>query len=665
MSQVPGTIPSATWSMLSSRPPMRELPRGLDAAWDAASGLASHCVPRRARYLAQAQSVLALDKEFADLSDARLREQATDLWAVFRRSRESSHELLRAFALVREVARRHLGEQPFAVQVAGAMALEAGCITEMATGEGKTLTATMPATIAGWRGRGCHVITVNDYLARRDAEWMNAIYKFCGLRAAWIEQEMSPADRHDAYRADITYCTNKEVTADYLRDRLSLGRTKNLPSALLAKIVDGGSSGTDRLVQRGLQYAIVDEADSVLIDEAVTPLIISGNAPNAEQVEAFQKAVELAKTLEPDRHYRVNPRYREIDLTKEGKERLAASGEELGGLWSGARRREELVVQALTARHFYARDKQYVVDDGKVVIVDEFTGRLMPDRSWRDGLHQAVEAKESLTVNPPKDTYARVSFQRFFRLYRRLSGMTGTAAEAWREFWQIYRLPVVVIPTNRPCIRQHLADRVYATEAARWQAVVEEIERVHALGRPILVGTRSVKASEHLSELLRASGLEHQVLNAVRHAEEAQIVAGAGRPGRITVATNMAGRGTDIKLGRGVADLGGLHVIATERHESGRIDRQLFGRSARQGDPGSAQAFVSLEDELVTRHASTLAKLLRRRGQGTEELTSGLSRRVFTAAQRRAERLALRQRKGVLRTDHWLDEYLGFAGSEG
>jgi preprotein translocase subunit SecA len=289
----------------------------------------------------------------------------------------------------------------------------------------------------------------------------------------------------------------------------------------------------------------------------------------------------------------------------------------------------------------------------------------MPDREWRDGLHQAVEAKELLTVNPPKDTYARVSFQRFFRLYRKLAGMTGTAAEGWREFWQIYHMPVVRIPTNRPCIRRRLSDRVFATEEAKWRSIVEDIRRIHEAGRPVLVGTRSVRASEHLSQLLAEAGLENQVLNAVRHAEEAQIVAGAGLPGRITVATNMAGRGTDIKLGAGVAERGGLHVIATERHEAGRIDRQLFGRCARQGDPGTCQAVVCLEDELVRRHALHLAASLRARyGKTDREVTSVLTRHAFRMGQRRAERLALEQRKSVLQSDNWLDQYLGFAGKE-
>ena len=659
-------LPSTTWRMLARMCPGDKLPSGLDAAWEATVGFAGRLRPRTRAYLQRAARVVRHEKHFAGLTDAKVREEAATLREVVRRNRETPADLERAFALIREVAERQVGEQPFPVQVAGALALHDGCVVEMATGEGKTLAATMPAGFAGWRGRGCHIITVNDYLARRDAEWMGKIYEFLGLTVAYIEQEMAPRDRQAAYDADITYCTNKEVTADFLRDRLTLGRIKGLPSALLGKIAEGRRSQLDRLVQRGLDYAIVDEADSVLIDEAVTPLIISGDAPNPEQVEAFTEASELGAHLEEGRHYRVNHRYREITLTSAGKRRLEELSASLGSIWRGRRRSEELAVQALTARVFYRLDQQYVVDDGKVVIVDEFTGRLMPDRTWRDGLHQAIEAKETLEVNPPKDTYARISFQRFFRTYPKLAGMTGTAAEGWREFWQIYNRRVVIIPTNEPCIRTVMPDRVYATEDAKWRAVVDEIRQLHDSGRPILVGTRSVRASEHLSGLLAAERLEHSVLNAVRHREEAQIVAGAGQPARITVATNMAGRGTDIKLGRGVTDVGGLHVLGTERHEAGRVDRQLFGRSARQGDPGSAQMFVSLEDELVRRHAKRASAMLRGRyGKTDREISSTLTRRVFDVAQKRAERHALKQRKSVLRTDDWLDEYLGFAGREG
>ena len=658
-------LSSATWRMLDQRTSGEPLHRGLDAAWHAGIGLVNKCVPRYQGFVRRVDKILALEKQFSEITDSKLRENALQLREIFRCHRDNSSDLERAFALVREVAFRQIGEKPFPVQVAGALAIENGCIAEMATGEGKTLTCTMPVTVAGWRGRGCHVITVNDYLARRDAEWMGRIYRFCGLSVAYIEQQTPPTERKAAYMADVTYCTNKEVTADFLRDRLVLGRLRGLSSALLAKITSGGREVTDRLVQRGLHYAIVDEADSILIDESVTPLIISGQAPNPEQIESFRQATEIADQLKPEVDYRINHRYREIELTNQGEARLEELTRGLGGLWRGNHRRCELVNQALTARELYLRDKHYIIDDGKVVIVDEFTGRMMPDRTWRDGLHQAIEAKEGIQINPPKDTYARISFQRFFRMYHKLSGMTGTASEAAAEFWQIYQLPVVKIPTNRPCIRKNLPNIVLPTESAKWTRIVQEIRHIHETDRPILIGTRSVKASEHLSQLLKAEKLNHQVLNAVYHCQEAQIVAGAGQRSKITVATNMAGRGTDIKLGRGVAKLGGLHVIAAEPNESVRIDRQLFGRGARQGDPGSAQGIFSLEDEIVSRYAKSIVAYLKRRyANRKDDITSAFIHSVFRMAQHRAERLALRQRKSVLRTDHWLNEQLSFAGRE-
>ncbi len=654
---------SATWRMLDRGMQDKPLPRGADAFWHAGAGVVNRLIPRRSRLMQQAERILALENTYASMSEAKLRDQITQLRHVFRLHRDQPGDLERAFALIREVADRQIGEKPFLVQVAGGLALARGCIVEMATGEGKTLTATMPATVAGWRGRGCHIITVNDYLAKRDAEWMGRIYRHCGLRVAHIEQGMPPEERRQAYLADITYGTNKEVTADFLRDKLLQGHLRGLGSALLAKIAGGGRSPLDRLVQRGLSFAIVDEADSVLVDEAVTPLIISGPAPNPEQTHAFLHAARAAAKLTAPEDYSINPRYREVELTDRGRDRLAALTSSLPGIWQGARRREELATKALVAKDLYLKDKQYIVSDGKVVIVDDFTGRIMPDRTWRDGLHQAIEAKEGLEITSWKDTYARISFQRFFRQYERLAGMTGTAQEAGAEFWQIYNLPVVVIPTNRPCIRKVLPDLVFTHHAAKWQRLVEEITRIHEAGRPVLVGTRSVRDSEYLSQLLQERDLNHQVLNAVRHREEAQIVAAAGQPGKITVATNMAGRGTDIKLGRGVAELGGLHVIAAERNESGRIDRQLFGRCARQGDPGSAQAIVSLEDEFVSRYAGRLTRYLRGRyATASGDISSALTRTTFGLAQRRAERLALQQRKSVMRSDHWLEENLGFAG---
>ena len=660
MSETQSTI----WRMLDQRRPGEALPTGLDLMWHRGAGRMRRLAVRHGSFGDRATAIIALEADYRHAAAAKLREEIESLRERFRRSRETLADVDRAAAILREVADRTLGIRPYPVQLAGALALEAGCVVEMATGEGKTVTGTIPAAIAGWRGRGCHVITANDYLAVRDAEEMGPVYRFCGLTVVGIDPDMPPDARRDAYQSDITYTTNKEAAADFLRDRLALGRLTGASEALLAKIADGSGSGTDRLVQRGLACAIVDEADSVLIDEAVTPLIISGPAPNPQQVEAFQQSAALAAELIPTKHYRVNVRYHEVELTTAGKIELAKQAEPLGGMWAGARRREELVVQALTARELYLPGKQYVIQDEKVVIVDEFTGRLMPDREWRDGLHQAVTAREGLEIEPPKDTYARISFQRFFRMYRKLAGMTGTAAEARQEFWEVYRLPIVVVPTHRSCIRQELPDRVFGLAEARWNAVVEEIREIHATTRPVLVGTRSVQASEHLSELLTAAGLEHQVLNAVYHEQEATIVSQAGQPSRITVATNMAGRGTDIKLARGISELGGLHVIATERHESRRVDRQLFGRCARQGDPGSSRAFVALEDELLERHTSFLDKLVMRRyGSGAGEIAPRASR-LFDRAQRRAQRMALRQRKGVLKTDTWFNEYLGFAGRE-
>jgi preprotein translocase subunit SecA len=658
------SIASSTWRMLDQQTTVESLPKGLDAAWDAGLGLVGRILTRQKKVLRQAESILALEKQFSGLTDPKLHRIAADMHAIFRCNRDNSADLQRAYALIREVAFRQTGMKPFHVQIAGALALNAGCITEMATGEGKTLAATMPATIAGWRGHGCHVITVNDYLARRDAESMRQIYRFCGLTVSFIEQQMPPDQRKKAYMADVTYCTNKEVAADFLRDRLILGKSKGLCSSLLDNIVTE-SSTANNLVQRGLHYAIVDEADSILIDEAVTPLIISGQAPNPQRVEFFQQAAHISSRLNLEEDYKVNHQYREIELTDKGRTHLSDLAQHAGGFWRGKRSYLEFINQALVAKELYLKDKHYVIDDDKIVIVDEFTGRMMPDRSWRDGLHQAVEAKENVEINPPKETYARISFQRFFRMYRKLGGMTGTAAEATGEFWQIYHLPVVSIPTNRPCIRKDLPSMILPTEAAKWAKIVQETCRINITGRPVLIGTHSVRSSEHLSKLLKAAKLSHQVLNAVYHKQEAEIVARAGQQGNITVATNMAGRGTDIKLSKGVAELGGLHVIAAEPNESARIDRQLYGRCARQGDPGSTQGIFSMEDEVISRYAKKTTSYLKKRYANSKgNISSPLLRGVFRLSQISAERLALRQRKSVLKTDHWLDEQLGFAGGE-
>ncbi len=655
--------PVGVWRMLAQRRDAPKLPKGLDAAWDSAVSYFVPMVPRRGRCLRRAEHILSMEKNFTPMPDAALHESILELRGVFRLGREKQEDIDRALAMVREVSRREMEMNPYREQVAAALAMIDGCLAELATGEGKTLVATMPAVIAGWRGRGCHVLTVNDYLAKRDATHMRKLYAACGLSVAWVDGQMPPPQRKLAYHADITYGTNKEVAADYLRDKLQLGRQRGLTDALVAKINSGGMGGVDRLVMRGLETAVIDEADSLLIDEAVTPLIISTEAPNDEQTQAFEQAAQLVQRLEQGEHYKVSLRYRDADLTRTGTEEVAKLCDGLPGIWQSPRMRDELIVQAITAKELFLKGQQYVIKEGKVVIVDESTGRLMPDRSWRHGLHQAVEAKEKLEVTPPKDTMARVSFQRFFRMYRRLSGMTGTAWEARYEFWQVYKLPTVRIPTHKPCIRVQHKDRVFGSSGARWKAVVEEIKRVHKQGRPVLIGTRSVDASETLSSMLNAVALKHEVLNAVRHEEEAQIVEQAGQPGRVTVATNMAGRGTDIKLGKGIAEAGGLHVISTERNESGRIDRQLYGRAGRQGDPGSAIAFISLEDELIRKYAGGTGRRSAKRA-GDREVSGSRMNRLFRTAQARSQRLAQRQRKNVLKNDEWLEENLGFAGRE-
>ena len=629
---------------------------GLDVYVHRVRGSAQRLSGTRHRLRRRAERVLDLGRFYQDLSNDVLREAAAEMRTLFRCRRDKPADLERAYALIREVADRQLGEKHYLVQIMGGFALAQGSIAEMATGEGKTLCATLPATVAGWRGLGCHIITVNDYLAERDAQWMGRIYNFCGVRAAFVHQGMDPHARKYAYQADVTYCTNKEVTADFLRDRILLGSNRDSNQVLLAKIVGAETRRINQVVQRGLDYAIVDEADSVLIDEAVTPLIISGPAPNAEQIDAYRKAATLAERLSLNVDYVIDMKYREIKLTPKGRQRLEDPIGALGGLWRVSRRAHEMVDRALTAKAFYRRDKHYVIDEGKVVIVDDFTGRLMPDRSWRDGLHQAVEAKEGLELTPVKDTLARISFQRFFRLYRKLAGMTGTAVEASQEFWSIYHLPVVTIPPNRPCLRRQLPEVIVQTEAKKWDRIVEEIAALHAAGRPVLIGTRSVQSSEHLSRLLKDKQLDHQVLNAVRHQEEASIVSLAGQQGRITVATNIAGRGTDIKLGPQVKEVGGLHVISAEKNESDRVDRQLFGRCARQGDPGSSISIVSLEDDLIRRHAP-------KAHQGRPRWKPLSAKGLFRSAQNRALRTAQQQRRHVVKSDQWLDQQLGFTHS--
>lgn len=612
----------------------------------------------------EAKKVKELSSTYVHISEGRLRETLGQCRTHFRRKLEVSQDILnQALAVMEELSSRNLSIRPYEVQIVGAMALYKGYLAEMATGEGKSLTASLAAILAAWSGRPCHIVTVNDYLANRDAVEMRSFYADCGVSVGCVTSQMDPAQRRENYAKDVVYTTSKELLADFLRDRILLGSYSNAARRSLLHLQPGRAANFKNLVIRGIHTVIVDEADSVLIDEAVTPLIISRPQENQPLSIACTAAYKIASNLVENQDYTIDLKYKEVELTKVGRARIEQLAESLPSFWRGFARRSELIEQAITAREFYKIGKQYVVREGKVVIVDEFTGRLMENRTWSQGLHQAVEAKEGLELSAPSETLARLSFQRFFRFFKRLSGMTGTGFEAKNEFWDIYGLPVIQIPTNKPCVRINYEDRVFASADQKFVAIADEVLGMLSSGRPVLVGTRSVAASETLSALLRQRGVEHELLNAVHHAEEARIIAGAGGRGKVTIATNMAGRGTDIKLEMGVAELGGLHVIASERHESGRIDRQLFGRCARQGDSGSAQAFISVDDELIQRFVPNfIQEKLSKAVSSNKKGAQGLTQLAVFLAQRAAQRLAFKQRRSVLKMDTWLEDALSFAG---
>jgi preprotein translocase subunit SecA len=571
------------------------------------------------------------EPEIEKLSDKELRKK-TDEFKERLSEGETLEDLLpEAFAVVREVSKRTLGMRPFDVQVLGGIVLHQGRIAEMKTGEGKTLVATMPAYLNALTGKGVHVVTVNDYLARRDSEWMGKIYNFLGLEVGLIVHDLDYEARKKAYNADITYGTNNEFGFDYLRDNMVLYK--------------------EQMVQRPLNYAIVDEVDSILIDEARTPLIISGQAE--ESTDIYYRFARFVPRLKEGEDYNVDEKAHSVMPTEKGIKK-AESFLGVENLYD--EENMELLhhfQQALKAHALMKIDRDYVVKDGQVIIVDEFTGRLMFGRRYSDGLHQAIEAKEGVKVEHESKTLATITFQNYFRMYKKLSGMTGTAATEEEEFRKIYGLDVVVIPTNKPMIRVDYPDVVYKTEKGKFEAVVNEIVECHKRGQPVLVGTVSIEKSELLSSMLKRRGIPHQVLNAKYHEKEAEIVAKAGQRGAVTIATNMAGRGTDIVLGEGVAELGGLHIIGTERHEARRIDNQLRGRSGRQGDPGSSRFYVSLEDDLMRLFGSDNIKSIMDR-LGLEEdqpIEHSLITKAIENAQKKVEARNFDIRKHVLEYD--------------
>ncbi|HZX33538.1 MAG TPA: preprotein translocase subunit SecA [Rhodocyclaceae bacterium] len=565
-----------------------------------------------------------------------------------------------AFAVIREASRRTLGKRHHDVQLLAGHTLLRGRIAEMATGEGKTLAATLGVCTAAAAGAAVHVVTVNDYLAERDAEENLPLYSFFGLEVGVVKQDMAPDDRRGEYAKDIVYVSNKELTFDYLKDRIALGAT--MASQLKLRRLQRSHSAPVSIL-RGLHVAIVDEADSVLIDEARTPLIISETLPDDLDQEVYRQALTLAGRLDPHRDY-VLGKNRDVWLTAAGEGTLAAMVKGMDGVWKSPLWQKELISKALSALHLFQRDEHYIVADNKVQIVDEFTGRVMPDRTWERGLHQMIEAKEDCEITGQRRTLSQITYQRFFGRYLLLAGMTGTAKEVEPELKRVYDLSVVRIPTHKPSRRRRLPDRVFRTSAERWQAVADRAREMAAAGRAVLVGTRSVEASEALSELLLAQGVPHTVLNARQDKAEAEAVAQAGQIGRITVATNMAGRGTDIKLAPEVEEKGGLHVILTEFHESSRVDRQLFGRSARQGNPGTVEAFVCLEDELFRRYAAEFARVGQPLWLGAGSHRGKLFRILVAYAQAKAESQNRRVRLDTIKRDRkWL-QALGFVGAE-
>lgn len=582
------------------------------------------------------QQINPLEDGLKKLSDSSLANKTNEFKARLAKGETLDDILPEAFAVIREASRRVLGMRHFDTQLIGGIILHRGNIAEMCTGEGKTLVATAPVYLNALEGKGVHVITVNDYLAKRDSEWMGQVYKFLGLSVGLIVHGLDFNQRKIAYNSDITYGTNNEFGFDYLRD--------NMVTSL------------DQMVQRPLHYCLIDEVDSILIDEARTPLIISG--PGQKSTDAYYTVAKLVPQLKKEEDYTIDEKQKTVAPTEAG----VAKMEKLlhvENLYDAANLElNHLFVQALRAQTMMTRDKDYVVKDGEVVIVDEFTGRLMYGRRYSDGLHQAIEAKEGLEVQRESQTLATITFQNYFRMYDKLAGMTGTAKTEEQEFIKIYGLPVLQVPTNKPIQRKDLPDVIFKNKRGKYKAVVREVERRHATGQPMLIGTTSIEQSEELSHMLDQANIPHSVLNAKYHEREAAIVALAGQKGAVTIATNMAGRGTDISLGEGVAELGGLAIIGTERHESRRIDNQLRGRAGRQGDPGSSQFFLSLEDDLLRIFGGDNIKSFMEK-MGLEEDEPINSRMVSNAIQKAQKRVEARNfdiRKYVLEYDDVMNQ---------
>ncbi len=642
-------------------PELNELERSL-AGW--LDRVGSRLRRRRGSQRDIARRVQRFDAVLQQGSDEALDAVLRELRYQLHRQGLVESLMIEAFAAIREASARSLGKRHFDTQLYGGWLMMNGMLAEMMTGEGKTLTTTLPACTAALAGIPVHVITANDYLAARDCEILLPLYHRLGLRASAVVEGMSPAECAEAYRADIVHTTNKQLAFDYLRDRIEIGEDSGDLSFRYREIRSRQEqSEQGGLLLRGLCFAIVDEADSVLIDEANTPLIITRSVPGEDAPETYSDALYLAGALEADVEYRLDSRARRVDLTPVGEEKLAELVEGLDKLWRNERKRNVLVKQALAATHLYRRDREYMVVDDKVQIIDASTGRAMPDRAWEQGLHQMIEAKEGCLISEQREPQARISYQRFFSRYLRLGGTSGTVQEVSAELHRVYGLEVARVATHKPSRRKFLGERIYRRCEDQHRELLARVDEMTRAGRPVLIGTRSVEQSEQVGDWLREAGVEHRVLNAKQDREEAGIIARAGDPSAVTVATNMAGRGTDIGLGEGVEQAGGLHVISLGLNDSYRVDRQLYGRSARQGDPGSAEAILSLEDEaLHAAYPPTILRGLERFCAGTRPLPRWLARALLRLAQYRHERRQAQIRKQLTKQDARMRRTLAFAG---
>lgn len=602
-------------------------------------------------------AINAKEHALRSMTDTELQAEAAELSAALGKSGLATALIEHAFAVIREAAHRTLGLRPHDMQLLGAREILSGRLAEMATGEGKTLVASLPATTAALAGIPVHIITVNDYLAARDRDQLQPLYNFLSLNAEVALQTNKPHERREAYACDITYVTGQQLAFDYLHDRLIANGQRSSLRQRIQTLGDSSDSDQQRLL-RGLCFAIVDEADSVLIDEARTPLILAREIDSQRVANTYLQTLGVARELRIGEHFHLDCAARRVELTDAGRTHVQFIETPRGGTWETERSLHTLLTQALSALHLYELDIHYFIRDGKVQIIDEYTGRTLPDRSWSRGLHQLIELKEGCEITPARETLSQITFQRLFPRYLRLGAMTGTATEVSGELNRVYNLGVSVIPTHLPSKRTSHAAIIFKTLTDKWAAVVDRVATLHETGQPILIGTRSVQDSEHLSRLLQARRLPHRVLNARQDKTEAYIVARAGQRGAITVATNMAGRGTDIKLEPSTYALGGLHVIVTELHDARRIDRQLIGRCARQGDPGSFETLVSIEDDVFVRFCP---KPLKSIVSAVIAVNQRMPLSIYRLAQRLAERHSATIRRRLMRQEKDLENSLGFA----